>query len=390
MPADPDRAVISLDVIAYNGSALPQPLHASFDETGGTIGRADNNQLVLPDPERTVSRVHAQVVFRNGGYAVVDRGSNPISVNGRPLGNGQEAPLRGGEELQIGGYVVRVGVSAAPARAAAAAADPFADFGFAAPAPAAPAARAPAAALDPLAAFGVAAPPPPARAAAAALDPLAAFGVGAAPAPAAAPGAAPAGGIPDDWNPFAPEAAAHAPPARPAGGSNLGLDLGVAAPPPLVGGLPASAPAESSLDALFGLGAPSGGDPLANSLLDAPTAQPNMAAHADPLRSLGSATRASAASQADDLSDLNRPFIAAPVQPAAPRPVPPERAPAGQGAVLSWDDTSGSNRTVIRPRAAAAAPAPAPAVAPAPPVAPAIPPMAPVAAPVVAAPAASA
>src|SRR5437762_2675140 len=80
----------------------------------------------LPDPERTISRVHAQVVYRNGRYAIVDRGSNPISVNGRPLGNGQEALIQAGDEIQIGGYAMRVEAGGAPGGAAAA--DPFADF----------------------------------------------------------------------------------------------------------------------------------------------------------------------------------------------------------------------------------------------------------------------
>ncbi|HSN34351.1 MAG TPA: FHA domain-containing protein, partial [Ideonella sp.] len=203
--------MITFDVVAYNGSALAQSLGASFDELGGTIGRADTNQLVLPDPERTVSRVHAQVVFRNGAYAVIDRGSNPIAVNGRPLGNGQEAVLRGGDELQVGGYVIRVALGSAVGSAAAAA-DPFADFGFG---------TAPAVSAAPRVA--------PARPPAAALDPLAAFG--GAPAAPSAPAGAPAGGIPDDWNPFAPDAPASAAPAGRPGlaGGNLGLDAGAAA-----------------------------------------------------------------------------------------------------------------------------------------------------------------
>ena len=36
-----------------------------------TIGRADTNQLVLPDPDRAISRVHAQIVFRNGRWQSV-------------------------------------------------------------------------------------------------------------------------------------------------------------------------------------------------------------------------------------------------------------------------------------------------------------------------------
>ena len=124
--------MIKLTVQSYNGTPLPQALSAQFDELGGSIGRADNNQLVLPDPERSISRVHAQVVFRNGGYALVDRGSNPVLVDGRALGNGVEAMLSGGEQLQIGGYLIRVdkvaGGSASPGTGSGAA-DPFGDLG---------------------------------------------------------------------------------------------------------------------------------------------------------------------------------------------------------------------------------------------------------------------
>ena len=110
--------MIVITVQTYNGQAM-SGLAAHFDELGGTIGRAENNQLVLADPDRTVSRVHAQVVFRNGGFAIIDRGSNAILVNGQPLGNGREAPIRDGDLLSIGGYVLRVDVGQK-----AAAADP--------------------------------------------------------------------------------------------------------------------------------------------------------------------------------------------------------------------------------------------------------------------------
>src|SRR4051794_15513069 len=247
--------MIVLTVKSFNG--VPSDgLVASFDELGGTIGRADNNQLVLPDPERTISRVHAQVVFRSGRYALVDRGSNPVSINGRPLGNGQEAPLAPGDEVQIGGYSLRVDAGAPGAGAAAV--DPFADFGgLAAAPPARPAARAPAASLDPLAAFGMAPSPSPSAA-----------GLFAPPrAPTASPAA---GGIPEDWDPFAadpkssrPDDFARSLGQAPAGGG-FGLDVGGRSSAPLIEGLPGSSGGSAdSLDALFGLGAGSGGDPFA-------------------------------------------------------------------------------------------------------------------------------
>lgn len=384
--------MISISVTSYNGASTAS-LIGHFDELGGNIGRAENNQLVLPDPERTISRVHAQVVYRNGRYAIVDRGSNPISVNGRPLGNGQEALIQPGDELQIGGYAMRV--EAASAAPGAAAADPFADFpGLASSAPVAGRAPAPAAPFaDPLAGFG--APPRPSP----------------APSYASPPSPAPSvGGIPLDWDPFAADAAAPAAGGdfarslgQPSGGgnNNFGLDVGGRAEALIPEFGSGGGGGGDSLDALFGLGPGGGGkDPLAGSVLNQAAAQPNMAAHADPLKSLNSMTRGSAAAAADNLSELSTPFMLPPMVPNAgvPRPAPaaapayrppPVAAPvqtipptqtftsgfapspsvpasasaasraaetaAPPGAVLSWNDPSGESRTIIRPRGAGVA-----------------------------------
>ena len=396
--------MISITVTSYNGTSTT-PITGHFDETGGNIGRAENNQLVLPDPERTISRVHAQIVFRNGRYAVIDRGSNPISVNGRPLGNGQEALLNVGDEINIGGYAMRV-EAGAPAGGAAVA-DPFADFaGLAAGAsrggpagrPAAPAAVGFA---DPMAGFS-AAPP-----ASAAQRPP-------APAPAAAASVASAGGIPLDWDPFAPDPKTAGPGGgdfarslgQPPSPSSFGLDVGGRAEP-LIAGLGGSGGGGDSLDALFGLSPGGSRDPLAGSALNEAAAQPNMAAHADPLKSLNSMTRGNASAKADTSSDLQSPFMLPPMSvPAAARPATAAPAPApapmaarpaapaipqqatfisgfgGQplaaavppparvaarvpdaiappDSVLSWSDPSGESRTVIRPRGAPATAPPA-------------------------------
>jgi FHA domain-containing protein len=397
--------VIKLTVQTYNGTPLPQPLSAQFDELGGSIGRADTNQLVLPDPERSISRVHAQVVFRNGAYVLVDRGSNPVLINGRSLGNGVESPLSAGDQLQIGGYAIRVDVLAGGASAGAhvggGAADPFGDLGgmaFSAPAPSAPRpaaggfAGAPAgggrppvggagsASTDPMAAFGFggASPAPvgdPFGFNAPSSTPAAGgfggggggfgggFGAPAAPAPAASAPAS--GGIPDDWDPFAPDPVSAPKPqdlARSLGqGNSLGLELGGGANAPLIPGMGdlggGKANTSSSIDAMFGLGG-GGGDPLANSVLAQASAQPNMANHLDPMKSLNTVSVASATVAPDNVSALNQPFMEPPLKVNAPKgapvaPVPPA-APAVGGAgsaVMSWDDGAQEGRTVIRSKA---------------------------------------
>jgi FHA domain-containing protein len=261
--------MITISVLSFGEAALASPLSATFDELGGHIGRSESNQLVLPDPHRSISRVHAQVVFRAGRYFVIDRGSNPITHNSRPLGHGQEAVLQPGDELQIGPY--RLGVSAAAKGGAALKADPFADFAGLVAAPAAPplAKQSPADALE---------------------TPFKLAGhLGGA-----------GGAIPADWDPFASNRAPVA------------AVVGSAALPTAV-----HTSSEDSLDTLFGLGPMSTGrDPLAGSVLKPAEAEPNMAAHDDPMKSLNLLPSLLIGSAAPDVSSvLSAPWVT--TQPSA-------------------------------------------------------------------------
>ena len=261
---------------------------ARFDATGGTVGRAATNMLVLDDAERTVSRVHAQVVYRSGRFYVVDRGSNPLSHNGRALGAGNEAPLAEGDRLTIGGFELEVreanqagGVGGVTGGANAAAAAPLRPP--AAPVPAAPAFSNNDPFADLLAEFAPKAPVQPAatpgRAAPLAHDPFADL---LAPLPSAAP---PPAVIPADFADLAPKAA----------------------------------PSSSSIDALFGLGSfDAGADPLGGPLMVDPL-QPNTAGGSDPFLSLQSGPVAGAPAASNHVPLLNTAFEV----PAPRRVVPP-------------------------------------------------------------------
>ena len=100
--------MIHIAVITRQGAPAGQSIAADFGPNGGTIGRADTNTLVLDDPDRTVSRVHAQVLCRDGQYFVIDRGSNPMQCNGVSLGSGKEAPLADGARLIVGSFELSV------------------------------------------------------------------------------------------------------------------------------------------------------------------------------------------------------------------------------------------------------------------------------------------
>ena len=96
-----------IEVLDANGNVPDPPVQASFDKAGGTIGRASTNHLPLPDPNRTVSRVHAQIVLRKDGMRIISRSTNPLLIDGQPLDIGEETGLREGALIVIGDYHLR-------------------------------------------------------------------------------------------------------------------------------------------------------------------------------------------------------------------------------------------------------------------------------------------
>jgi predicted component of type VI protein secretion system len=202
---------------------LSQTIVGEFDERGGTIGRSDSNTMTLPDPERHVSRLQAEVTFAGGVFSIRNVGSsNPIIVSSRPISPGEATALRDGDRMTVGGYELQVAlVGGAPAARGAAAKPVDARTVIGASAgegrthpprqPSTSDARAVPSAVDPFADL-LGAPAP-----AGAADPFAdLLGAPSAPlrAPAATPMAPAAARLPDDFDPFAdlapPAPAKHA------------------------------------------------------------------------------------------------------------------------------------------------------------------------------------
>ena len=85
-------------VVRSGGGIAGQTFHPPEGKT--LIGRSPECQIFLDDV--TVSRNHAVLVAREGGYVVEDLGSlNGTFVNRRRI---DSARLQGGDELQIGKY----------------------------------------------------------------------------------------------------------------------------------------------------------------------------------------------------------------------------------------------------------------------------------------------
>ena len=91
-------------------SSIPQlPVGSAkeFAAPGFTLGR-QNADFVLPDTEKRVSRLHAEVSFSGGRVAVRDTSHNGTLVNGANIGNGNVAALVHGDSLEIGPYQLAV------------------------------------------------------------------------------------------------------------------------------------------------------------------------------------------------------------------------------------------------------------------------------------------
>src|SRR5438552_959447 len=103
---------LRLRVVSEHSTRLGQLATKVFGVHGGTIGRASDNEWILPDPERYLSGKHARVDFRAGSYILVDTSSNGTYVNGAqvPLGKYHDYSLRDGDYIRIGEYELLVSI----------------------------------------------------------------------------------------------------------------------------------------------------------------------------------------------------------------------------------------------------------------------------------------
>ena len=114
-----------------------------------TIGRAQGNNWVLPDPDRHLSKFHCMISAEGGRYILSDLSTNGVFING-----GQERTrpnsrtlLAHGDEIRLGDYVIGVAESGTTAGPSAALGDDL----FAAPTPQGGSQLEPLGPIDPLA-----------------------------------------------------------------------------------------------------------------------------------------------------------------------------------------------------------------------------------------------
>ncbi len=111
--------MIAIRLVSVAGEPPASQLEAQFGAAGGDIGRGADCALVLPDPERRISRKHLQVVCREGRAWLRLISTNLlVELDGVPMAAGVECPLADGARIRIGPFLLRVDAAAAPPAAA--------------------------------------------------------------------------------------------------------------------------------------------------------------------------------------------------------------------------------------------------------------------------------
>jgi type VI secretion system protein len=105
---------LRLKVTSHQKSRLGEAQVREFVACGGTIGRAPDNDWVLPDDKRFISARHALIDFQAGAYYLVDTSRNGVFINGSDtaVGRGHPQRLFDGDRLRLGEYEVTVEIAA--------------------------------------------------------------------------------------------------------------------------------------------------------------------------------------------------------------------------------------------------------------------------------------
>jgi type VI secretion system protein len=103
---------IKLRVISDQYRELGEHRSRVFGVNGGSIGRAPDNDWVLPDTKRLVSGHHCDIEYRSGAYWLCDKSTNGVYVNEAedPVSETGPVALQDGDRLRVGDYEILVSV----------------------------------------------------------------------------------------------------------------------------------------------------------------------------------------------------------------------------------------------------------------------------------------
>jgi len=106
---------LTLTTLRCPDAAAPESRYAAGGEF--SIGRGGDNDWVLHDPDRHLSKRHCVLAYRSGQWQIADVSSNGTFINHetKPIGAGAPRTLRSGDRIRTGAYEIEVTIEEAPA-----------------------------------------------------------------------------------------------------------------------------------------------------------------------------------------------------------------------------------------------------------------------------------
>ncbi|MFT0867695.1 type VI secretion system-associated FHA domain protein TagH [Pseudomonas sp. CAM1A] len=105
---------LCLTITSYHKITPGQCPEKLLENGAISVGRAADNDWVLPDPERLVSSKHCVIQFKDGRYYLTDNSTNGVELvhAGIRLRRGNSEPLMDGEVIRIGDYEIQARIDA--------------------------------------------------------------------------------------------------------------------------------------------------------------------------------------------------------------------------------------------------------------------------------------
>ncbi len=104
---------LTLTVLSFKNQPINE-IQAVVIDKEGSIGRSNDNTLVLPDTERFVSRHHATIKLDSGSYYLTDTSLSGVSIDAEISLHNETERLSHGMRLKIGEYEIAVTITQQP------------------------------------------------------------------------------------------------------------------------------------------------------------------------------------------------------------------------------------------------------------------------------------
>ncbi|MQX35940.1 type VI secretion system-associated FHA domain protein TagH [Roseospira navarrensis] len=102
-------AKLSLVLAVSPTGGTPRGETRTLESGALTVGRGPDNDWILADPERHLSKQHCEIAYTGDAFVVTDTSTNGVFVNSadQPIGRGSTVVLNQGDVLRLGAYELR-------------------------------------------------------------------------------------------------------------------------------------------------------------------------------------------------------------------------------------------------------------------------------------------